>query len=98
MPKGKIVGIYPVEFQEAHDRATQFVNSKEGRFEADKQAAEIGALELKAQQQANELAELRALVKQLTQGAKPVAKKKPVKKVESKSTADEIKELISEEG
>lgn len=59
MPKTKVVGKFPQEFHEYYERAQQFVNGKQNRMEADKQAAEIMALAADKERMAREMAEMK---------------------------------------
>lgn len=82
MPRAKIEGKFPQEFKEYFERAVQFVNGKEGRFETDKQAAEIMSLQAEKDKQARMIEELQAQVNALVQGASAPKRGRPRKSEE----------------
>lgn len=85
-PRGKFEGIYPKEICESVIQATQFVNAKEGKYEADKLVNELADMKKADVKKDEAIAELQAQVKALIN-----AGNKPGKK---KSKAQEAKELL----
>jgi len=96
MPRGKIVGIFPQEIVEAHERAQQYVNEKSGRFEVEKQSAEIDELKRAADAQVIELQEMRALVKELTT-VKRTRRRRSNGQKQVIIKTEEIKEILEDE-
>lgn len=79
MPRKKLEGKFPKEFHEYFDRAVQFVNGKENRMEADKQAAEIMALQAEREKQARMIEELQAKMSELLESKAPAKRGRKAK-------------------
>lgn len=87
MPRSRIAQ-YPQDIQEAFERAILFVNMKQGRIDADKQAEEIEALHKANERQAAELEELREQMKSLMNG-QTKARKGRAPKVQIEETSED---------
>lgn len=75
MPRSKVEGKFPKEFHEHFERAIQFVNGKQNRMEADKQADEILTLQQEKEKQARLIEQLQAQVQALVDNTEPEVKR-----------------------
>jgi hypothetical protein len=88
-PRSKFESRYPVEFQEAHDRARQFLASRALREEADKNAQRFGSIESENEKLKAELKALQAQMASLMQTdngvSEPRRRGRPRKEVEAQA-------------
>lgn len=90
MPRSKVESKFPQAFQEHFERAIQFVNGKENRYQADKQAEEMLALQRTNSKLENEIAALQEQMTLLAQEAGGRVKRGKVKKIKKVEEDDSI--------